>query len=141
MCVLAFECVCARVRRACGCVCVLGREGGKEGRRECCPQLIVMLSGAADTWEPEREALEHEVTYAAMPAGSVLISRGGILHGAGANVASGGAWRVGVFMSYTLGWLRQEENLYIDVPPELAIGFPADVRQILGCERAWLSVL
>ena len=108
---------------------------------ECCPQLIVMLSGAADTWEPEREALEHEVTYAAMPAGSVLISRGGILHGAGANVASGGAWRVGVFMSYTLGWLRQEENLYIDVPPELAIGFPADVRQILGCERAWLSVL
>ena len=87
----------------------------------------------ADKWEPEREALEHEVTYAAMPAGSVLVSRGGLLHAAGANVTSND-WRVGVFMSYTLGWLRQEENLYVDVPPEVAIGFPKDVRAILGCE-------
>ena len=87
----------------------------------------------ADKWEPEREALQHEVTYAAMPAGSVLVSRGGLLHAAGANSTSND-WRVGVFMSYTLGWLRQEENLYVDVPPELAIGFPKDVREILGCE-------
>ncbi len=87
----------------------------------------------SDKWEPEREALEHEVTCAAMPAGSVLISRGGLLHAAGANLTATD-WRVGVFMSYTLGWLRQEENLYVDVPPEVAIGFPADVRKLLGCE-------
>ena len=68
-----------------------------------------------------------------MPAGSVLVSRGGLLHAAGANSTSND-WRVGVFMSYTLGWLRQEENLYVDVPPELAIGFPKDVREMLGCE-------
>jgi hypothetical protein len=34
---------------------------------------------------------------------------------------------------YTLGWLRQEENLYVDVPPEMASGYPEAVREILGC--------
>ena len=53
-----------------------------------------------------------------MPAGSVLLWMGGTLHGAGANRTD--EWRYGVFLSYSLGWLRQEENQYIDVPGEIA---------------------
>jgi hypothetical protein len=45
----------------------------------------------------------------------------------------------GVFTMYTLGWLRQEENLYVDVPPEMASGYPEAVREILGCAHKTLS--
>ncbi len=65
-------------------------------------------------WPADRVARPDEVVAAEMPAGSVLLWMGGTLHGAGANRTD--EWRYGVFLSYSLGWLRQEENQYIDVP-------------------------
>ena len=29
-------------------------------------------------------------------------------------------WRFGVILTYALGWLRQEENQYLDVPQHIA---------------------
>ena len=82
-------------------------------------------------WEPGRTAEEHEVVSAVMPAGSVLVCLGGMLHGAGPNTSED-SWRRGVFASYCLGWLRQEENLYIDVPPRIAHTLPEPVRELIG---------
>lgn len=81
-------------------------------------------------WPGDRVAREHEVAAAAMPAGSVLLWMGGTLHGAGANVSDN--WRFGVFLSYSLGWLRQEENQYVDTPLELARTMPGQLRDLLG---------
>jgi len=52
------------------------------------------------------------------------------LHGAGANVSDN--WRFGVFLSYSLGWLRQEENQYVDTPYDLARTMPKQLRDLLG---------
>ena len=65
-----------------------------------------------------------------MPAGSVLLWMGGTLHGAGANRTD--SWRYGVFLSYSLGWLRQEENQYIDVPRDVARTLDKPVRDLVG---------
>ncbi|MGC2277656.1 MAG: phytanoyl-CoA dioxygenase family protein [Candidatus Binatus sp.] len=81
-------------------------------------------------WPAERVARPDEVVAAAMPAGSVLLWMGGTLHGAGANRTD--EWRYGVFLSYSLGWLRQEENQYIDVPGEIARRLSKEVRELVG---------
>ena len=81
-------------------------------------------------WAEGRVARDDEVVAAEMPAGSVLLWKGGTLHGAGANQSD--QWRYGVFLSYSLGWLRQEENQYIDVPPDLARTFAKPVRHLIG---------
>ena len=36
------------------------------------------------------------------------------------------------FLSYSLGWLRQEENQYIDVPGEIARTLDKQVRDLVG---------
>ena len=81
-------------------------------------------------WPAEREAQADEIVAAAMPAGSVLYWLGSTLHGAGANTADD--WRYGVILTYSLGWLRQEENQYLDVPPEVARDLPAPLRDLIG---------
>jgi ectoine hydroxylase-related dioxygenase (phytanoyl-CoA dioxygenase family) len=81
-------------------------------------------------WPAGRKASRDEVVGAEMPAGSVLLWMGGTLHGAGANRSED--WRYGVFLSYSLGWLRQEENQYVDVPYEIARTLSKEVRDLLG---------
>lgn len=51
---------------------------------------------------------EEETVYAEMPKGSVLIYTGSVLHSGGANVSH--EWRLGIHLSFALGWLRQQEN-------------------------------
>jgi ectoine hydroxylase-related dioxygenase (phytanoyl-CoA dioxygenase family) len=80
-------------------------------------------------WPKSRKAREDEVAAAEMKAGSVFFWMGATLHGAGANRT--GEWRFGTFLSYSLGWLRQEENLYLDVPPEVARPLPKDLKRLL----------
>jgi ectoine hydroxylase-related dioxygenase (phytanoyl-CoA dioxygenase family) len=81
-------------------------------------------------WPEGREARSDEIAIGAMPAGSVLIWMSGTLHGAGANRSND--WRYGVFLSYSLGWLRQEENQYLDVPPALARTLSKELRNLVG---------
>ena len=49
-----------------------------------------------------------------MPKGSVLFYMGSILHGGGANRSDKS--RAGIINTYSLGWLRQEEKQYLNVP-------------------------
>ncbi|MBT3734060.1 MAG: mitomycin antibiotic biosynthesis protein, partial [Gammaproteobacteria bacterium] len=83
-------------------------------------------------WPAERVPESHEIVPAEMPAGSVLFWSGGLLHGAGANTSQD--WRYGVILTYSLGWLRQEENQYLDVPAEQVIRLSPKVKQIAGFE-------
>ncbi|MEM7099312.1 MAG: phytanoyl-CoA dioxygenase family protein [Pseudomonadota bacterium] len=81
-------------------------------------------------WPKERNARDEEVLSAEMPAGSVLYWMGGTLHGAGEN--SSQDWRYGIVLTYSPGWVRQEENQYLDTPPEVARNLPKAVREIAG---------
>lgn len=81
-------------------------------------------------WDPERKAAPHEITYAEMAAGSVLVYSGSVIHAGGANRSGGD--RMGLNLTYCLGWLRQEENQYLSCPPEIAREFSPELRSLLG---------
>jgi ectoine hydroxylase-related dioxygenase (phytanoyl-CoA dioxygenase family) len=81
-------------------------------------------------WPDARQALPEEIGYAEMTAGSVVIYTGSTFHGGGENVSNGD--RVGLNISYSLGWLRQEENQYLSVPPEVAKTLDLELSKLLG---------
>jgi ectoine hydroxylase-related dioxygenase (phytanoyl-CoA dioxygenase family) len=81
-------------------------------------------------WPDERQPTEAEVTVAEMPRGSVLVYSGSVFHGGGENRADHD--RFGLNLTYTLGWLRQEENQYLSCPPELARALEPELQDLLG---------
>lgn len=89
-----------------------------------------LLVPGSHLWPEDREPEPGEIVSAEMEAGSVLFWMGGLLHGAGANVSSD--WRYGVILTYSAGWVRQEENMYLDVPPERMNELTPEVRKIVG---------
>jgi ectoine hydroxylase-related dioxygenase (phytanoyl-CoA dioxygenase family) len=89
-----------------------------------------LLVPGSHKWGKDREPKDEEILSAEMPAGSVLYWLGGTLHGAGANVSND--WRYGVILTYSLGWLRQEENQYLDVPSEEVKKLPKDLARLIG---------
>lgn len=81
-------------------------------------------------WEADRQPEPHEITSAEMPAGSILIYSGTIIHGGGANETK--IPRLGVLLHYTLNWLRQQENQYLSCPPDIAKDFTPQLRRLIG---------
>lgn len=75
--------------------------------------------------------LETEAVHAEMPAGSAVIYLGSTYHAASANTTAD-EWRRAAHLSFTLGWLRTEENNYLAVPPEVARTLPRQCQEILG---------
>jgi ectoine hydroxylase-related dioxygenase (phytanoyl-CoA dioxygenase family) len=70
-----------------------------------------------------------------MPRGSVLFYDGKVLHGGGANRSHPGAAdavRRGVNITYSVGWVRQEENQFLACPPEIARTLDDDLLRMMG---------
>lgn len=84
----------------------------------------------SNQWDPERHPSRDEVEYAEMAAGSVLVYSGSVVHSGGANVSD--TDRIGLNITYALGWLRQEENQYLSCPPEIARAFDPELQAMLG---------
>ena len=89
-----------------------------------------LLVPGSHKWPADRKAAPHEVQRAEMPAGAVLFWMGGLLHGAGANTSEDR--RYGVILTYSLGWVRQEENQYLNVPPERMAELTPEMRRMVG---------
>lgn len=81
-------------------------------------------------WPDDRVASDEEITQASMTAGSVLVYTGSVFHGGGENRS--GDDRIGLNITYSLGWLRQEENQYLSTPPELARSLPRELQELIG---------
>lgn len=81
-------------------------------------------------WDEDRQAEEDEVCQAVMPRGSVLLYTGSVIHAGGENKSS--APRVGMNLTYCLGWLRTEENQYLSCPPEIARTLDPGLQEVLG---------
>ena len=65
-----------------------------------------------------------------MKKGSVLVYTGAVFHGGGANISEADRW--GLNITYSLGWLRQEENQYLSCPPQIAATLDKDLQALLG---------
>jgi ectoine hydroxylase-related dioxygenase (phytanoyl-CoA dioxygenase family) len=82
----------------------------------------------------ETEAFENidesKVVQAVMPKGSAFYWLQSTIHGGGANKAS--TPRSGLFVSYSLGWVRQEDNHYLMLPREVVDSYPDQIRRLVG---------
>ena len=68
-----------------------------------------------------------------MERGSVLFYTGSLYHGAGANRSE--ATRTGVNVTYSVSWLRQEENQYLSCPLDVAKTLPVELLRLMGYAR------
>jgi len=82
-------------------------------------------------WPRERQPQLAELVTAEMPAGSAVLYLGSTIHGGGPNTTTNRRRR-GMHQSYTLGWLRTEENHYLTTPVELARSLPREALDLLG---------
>lgn len=82
-------------------------------------------------WDDERIPRLQEAIPVEMPRGSALIYVGGLYHAGGSNVTQDER-RIAIAISYTLGYMRQEENQYLAVSPARALQLPLRVRELMG---------
>ena len=69
-----------------------------------------------------------------MSRGSVLLYSRSVVHRGGQNRADSS--RLGMNITYCLAWLRQEENQYLAVPPDVARTLEPDLQELLGYTMA-----
>jgi len=73
---------------------------------------------------------EKDAEPAEMVKGSALFYTGSVYHAGGANRSD--TPRCGINLTYSLPWLRQEENQYLSVPFEIAGTLPVDLLRLMG---------
>ena len=88
-----------------------------------------VVPGSHRRREPWPPAVEDGV-QTPMRKGSALFYMGSAWHGGGANRSNRA--RMGLVNTYSLGWLRHEENHYLMVPREIADTYPDTVRRLMG---------
>jgi len=110
------------------------------------PQLVINVMWAFDDFTKANGATrlvpgsqhtvespppDSEMVFAEMPAGSVMLYVGSLWHGGGANTTDHA--RLGAAIEYAAGWLRQQENHMLVVPPDVLRTLPKRLRELLGC--------
>jgi len=95
----------------------------ENGATEIVPGSHLWASEAPD--EEDARAIP-----AVMPAGSVILFQGALWHRGGANRSSG--TRLAVSPQYCQPWLRPQESQLLIAPPEIARGYSARGRALLG---------
>ena len=81
-------------------------------------------------WDWSQKPEAEQVCQAEMTKGSAFIYSGSVLHAGGENRSN--AARLGLNLTYCLGWLRQEENQYLSCPPDIAKDFDPVLQDLLG---------
>ncbi|PVH78383.1 PhyH-domain-containing protein [Cadophora sp. DSE1049] len=106
-----------------GCVTALTRTTKENG-------ATIVIPGS-HMWGPDRCPLDEEAIPAELEIGDALIFVGNVYHAGGANTTKDEAREtVGIFMCK--GTLRQEENQYLMVPPEIAKRLSPQALRLLG---------
>ena len=88
-----------------------------------------VVPGSVD-WPDNHKFHSEEICQAEMSSGSVLLYSGSVFHGGGENRSDQA--RLGLNLTYALGWLRQEENQYLSCPPEIAKTFEPELQELIG---------
>ena len=88
------------------------------------------VAAGSHRWPEERQAQHEEVSPIIMPAGSVVIFLGTLLHRGGANLANSD--RLAITPQYCMPGLRQIENMPLAVPPATAGLYSKRIQELLG---------
>ena len=80
--------------------------------------------------DPSEERPARPPISVEMPAGSAVLYDASLFHGGGANVSD--RRRAAVSAVYCRAWLRQQENQYLCVPPEIAKTIPPVMQRLIG---------
>jgi hypothetical protein len=83
------------------------------------------------TWDDERMPDPSEAVPTEMGAGSALLWLGSVYHGGGTNTTAD-QLRTGLTMSLDAANVRQEENMYLALSPDVVKSYPADIQALLG---------
>ena len=83
------------------------------------------------TWSEERVADPSEAVSAAMKASSALLFLGSTHHGGGTN-RTADQCRTGLTMGLDSAAVRQEENMYLALSPEVVKSYPEQIQRLLG---------
>ena len=90
-----------------------------------------LIPGSHKRDEPPNPLEPYDDTVAAvMPKGSVLVWVGSLWHGGGANKTD--QRRVGIAMNYCAGYIRQQENQQLGIPPEFVRTFSRRLQELVG---------
>ena len=81
-------------------------------------------------WPSDRQPREQDIHKVTMPAGSVVVFLGTLLHRGGANNSD--SMRLGVTPQYCAPGLRQIENMVLAVPPVVASQYSDRIQNMLG---------
>lgn len=81
-------------------------------------------------WPAARDPKPDEIVQVLMPAGSVVVFVGNLLHRGGANRSTGS--RLAITPQYCVPWMRQLENMTLAVPPAVAGRYSPRVQALLG---------
>ena len=81
-------------------------------------------------WQDGQKATADDQCQAEMRQGSVLVYSGSVIHSGGENRSQ--EIRMGLNLTYCLGWLRQEENQFLSCPPYIARHLPQALQELLG---------
>lgn len=73
---------------------------------------------------------DYDTVMATMPAGSVMLFDSALWHGGGANESD--ARRFAFSCAYCWGWMRQQENLQLGIPRDIAERFPRRLQELCG---------
>jgi ectoine hydroxylase-related dioxygenase (phytanoyl-CoA dioxygenase family) len=87
---------------------------------------------------PGTHVFDHSPNYgqhydsipAEMALGSVLVWHGSLWHGGGANTTADR--RIGIAMNYCAGYIRQQENQQLGLPPSLVRTFSRRLQELVG---------
>jgi hypothetical protein len=83
-------------------------------------------------------SLGREIDRAEMERGSVFVYTGKVFHGAGANQSQ--TVRQGLSISYSVGWIRQEENQYLSTPIDVARTLDDDLLRLMGYQLGGIAI-
>lgn len=81
-------------------------------------------------WKSAKEGSEADAVQVEMTAGSVAFWTGATVHGLAVNTTD--QPRMGIPFGYTVGWLRQEEEMFLAVPPEKARTMSKELQRLIG---------
>lgn len=81
-------------------------------------------------WDDDRMPERHEAVPTEMKAGSALIWLGSTYHAGGENTTD--TPRTGLTVALDAAHLRQEENMYLSLSPDVVASYPENIRRLLG---------
>lgn len=82
-------------------------------------------------WSEERVADPGEAVSATMPSGSALLFVGSTHHGGGTN-RTADMYRTGLTTGFDSAAVRQEENMYLALSPDVVKSYPEQIQRLLG---------